>query len=115
MLEVKGLEISISRGDTGSITITFTGQDIPPDGTVTLVCLNKTLDSCPIWEKKIPIENGRVTIPLYSEDTRGLSRGDYVWCLRLMYEDGDIYTPMKKPEKFIILPANGEPGDLNAE
>ena len=113
MLITDGLKISINRGDTGTITITFTGQDAPPDGTVALVTLQKTLDSEEtIWEKRIELANSRVTIMLLHEDTN-LTRGRYLWCLRLLYENGDIYTPMETPQVFEILAANGEPGDGN--
>lgn len=116
MLDVNGLKILLSRGDTGSITITFTGQDTPPDGTIALVTLQKTLDSEePIWGKELPVSGGRVTIPFLSGDTVNLSRGMYCWCLRLLYENGDVYTPMEKPQEFEILPANGEPGDRNGD
>lgn len=115
MLEVNGLKISVSRGDTGSITVTFTGQDTPPDGTIALVVLQKTVDSeSPLWEKNLSIENGRVTIPFYPEDTN-FRYGAYCWCLRLLYANGDVYTPMDRPQAFEILPANGEPGEVNGE
>lgn len=115
MLEVNGLKISVSRGDTGSITVTFTGQDTPPDGTIALVVLQKTLDSeKQIWEKELAVASGHVTIPFYTEDTN-LTRGMYCWCLRLLYVNGDVYTPMEKPQEFEILPANGEPGEHNGE
>lgn len=111
MLNVEGLKISISRGDTGSITVTFTGQDTPPDGTIAQVTLQKTIDSeDQIWEKRLTVSSGRVTIPFYTEDTN-LTRGKYCWCLRLLYANGDVYTPMEEPQVFIILAANGEPGD----
>lgn len=113
MLNTDNLKISISRGDTGTITITFTGQDAPPDGTVALVTLQKTLDSEEtIWEKRIQVENSRVTIMLLHDDTNH-TRGKYLWCLRLLYANGDIYTPMEAPQTFEILAANGEPGDGN--
>ena len=111
MLNTDGLRIAISRGDTGTITITFTGQDAPPDGTIALVTMQKTLDSeAPIWEKRLPVENSRVTIMLLHEDTNQ-TRGKYLWCLRLLYANGDVYTPMETPQVFEILAANGEPGD----
>lgn len=115
MLEVNGLKISVSRGDTGSITVTFTGQDTPPDGTIALVVLQKTLDSPePVWEKRLEIASGRVTIPFYTEDTNH-PHGRYYWCLRLLYANGDVYTPMERPQVLDILPASGEPGDPNGE
>lgn len=107
MLTVDGLKISVSRGDTGSITVTFTGEDTPPDGTIAKVALQKAVNSeSPLWEKLLTIDSGRVTIPLFSNDTDYLS-GLYCWCLRLLYENGDVYTPMVKPQDFRILPVAG--------
>lgn len=107
MLSVDGLKISISRGDTGSITVTFTGQDVPADGVIAKVTLQKTVDSDPIWDKLLTVANGRITIQFYSEDT-DYPRGDYVWCLRLLYGNGDVYTPMNRPQPFVILASGGD-------
>ena len=108
MLETDGLKISLNRGDTGTITITFTGQDVPEDGTKVKIALQKTLDSEePLWEKILTVASGRVVVPFYSRDSE-YSRGEYVWCLRLLYANGDVWTPMKKPQPFIILPVAGD-------
>ena len=108
MLQTDGLKILVSRGDTGSITVTFTGEDIPSDGTVAKVALQKTLDSEePIWVKFLAVSSGRVTIPFFIKDT-DYQRGLYFWCLRLLYENGDVYTPMDKPQEFRILAVAGD-------
>lgn len=116
MLIVDGLKISISRGDTGSITITFTGQDVPEDGTVAQVSLYKSPDTDALWVKELTVESGRVTIPFLTEDS-DYARGQYYWCLRLLYANGDIYTPMEKPQEFIILPSgtHATGGDTDGE
>lgn len=107
MLELDELKISIHQGDTGTIGVTFTGNDIPEDGTIAKVSMQKTLDSEePLWSKYLEIEDGSVTIPLFTEDS-DYAYGTYFWCLRLLYADGDVYTPMK-PQKFVILPAVGD-------
>lgn len=101
MLELNGLNIEISKGDTGSIRVTFVGTDVPEDGTIALVSLkNATNDDEPIWEKAIQVVNSGCVIPLLHEDT-SLPFGTYKWDLRLIYGDGGIYTPMK-PAKFIV-------------
>ena len=113
MLIVEGLKISISRGDTGTITVTFTGQDVPPDGTIAQVCMQQTQDSEePLWEKNLTVSSGRVTIPLMKENSE-YPRGKYVWVLRLLYANGDRYTPMEKPQEFVILPAGAGSGDAD--
>lgn len=112
MLEVDGLKISISRGDTGSVTVTFTGEDTPADGTVAQIELMRTMDSPdPLWVKQLTVSSGRVTIPFFAEDS-DYPRGMYCWILRLLYENGDRWTPMDKPKEFRILPAGtGTGGD----
>lgn len=113
MIEVDGLKISASQGDTGSVTITFTGQDVPPDGTRFRMTLKKTIDSeAPVWEKTIAISGGRVTIPFYEQDTN-LGRGQYFWIPRLLYENGDRWTPVEELPEFIILPSDGKAGDTD--
>jgi len=109
MLSVDGLKIYISRGDTGSINVTFTGADAPDDTVVALVVLQKAgYSSESIWEKRIPVSNAQIVIPFYIEDTNNLAYGEYAWILRLLYEDGSVYTPMERYEKFIIQPAGGD-------
>lgn len=108
MLILDGLKIFINRGDTGGITITFTGEDIPDDNTLAKVALQKTLDSEePIWEKLLPVVNGQTTIGFQTEDT-DLPYGKYFWCLRLLYANGDVYTPMKRPQEFNVLAVVGD-------
>lgn len=107
MLKIDGLKILITRGDTGALNITFTGEDVPPDGTHVKVALQKTLDSEePLWEKILTVASSQVTIPFATRDTE-YPYGKYFWCLRLLYENGDVYTPMEKPQEFQILPVVG--------
>ena len=102
MMELNGLNIEISKGDTGSIRVTFTGQDVPEDGTIALVSVKSCAnEEEPIWEKRIPVANAGCVIQLLHEDT-SLPFGIYKWDLRLIYNDGGIYTPMK-PAKFIVV------------
>ena len=116
MLEVNGLKISISRGDTGSITVTFTGEDAPADGTIAQVELMRTMDSPdPLWVKQLEVVNSMVTIPFTAADS-DYPRGMYCWILRLLYANGDRWTPMEKPQEFRILPAGtGAGGDGGGE
>ena len=108
MLDVNNLNILISRGDTGSITITLQGDDVPDDTTEALFVLQRTNDSeTPIWEKRLAVHDGQVVVPFETADTIGLIRGEYRWILRLLYEDGSVYTPMEQFAKFTVLAANG--------
>ena len=107
MLDLKGLNIFVSKGDTGNITVTFTGEDTPPDNTIALVTVKKTADREEhIWEKELTVTNARVVIPLRTVDT-DLAYGRYYWDLRLLYDNGDVYTPMK-PAEFRVVETIGD-------
>ena len=109
MLNLDGLNIEVTRGDTGSIRITFIGEDIPEDGTIALVTVKKAADTEEIWSKRIEVENGGCVIPLTQESTT-LDYGQYRWDLRLIYEDGAVYTPMP-PAKYTITTVIGDASD----
>ena len=108
VLETEKLKISISKGDTGTITLTFTGEDVPDDTVTALVTLRENVDSPEfIWEKRLPISEGVCTVSLGIDDTN-LPYGKYAWDVRLLYETGEIYTPMR-PAEFRIVEVVGEP------
>lgn len=108
MLETDKLRICVSKGDTGTITLNFTGEDVPDNTVTALVTLRKSVDSPePIWEKRLPIEDGACVIPLGRENTN-IPYGKYAWDVRLLYESGEVYTPMK-PAEFRIVEVVGEP------
>lgn len=109
MLDVKGLKIWLSRGDTGSVTVTFTGTDVPDDTVTALIVFQRGETSEEsIWEKRIRVSSAQVVIPFATYDTNDLAPGKYKWILRLLYEDGSVYTPMEKYEDFTVCPAGGD-------
>ena len=106
MFAVDGKNVTISKGDTGTLTITLT-RDVPADGTTALVTLRKNINMVDaVWEKRIPVENGVVIIPLTSEDTN-IPWFDYWWDIRLLYENGDIYT-LFEPALFKVCGVVGD-------
>ena len=107
MLEVNKLKIEISKGDTGILTIRFTGEDIPPDDTTAFFTVRKNIDSeDKLIEKQLGISSGECVIPLTAADTN-LPYGKYWWDIRLLYDTGDIYTPMK-PAEFRVVEVVGD-------
>lgn len=106
MFKIEGTKIAISRGDTKSFTVTFK-NDVPPDGTIARVSMQKTISKDPnLWSKDIPVSGGAVTIDISSSDSN-YPFGEYVWDLRLLYQDGNIYTPIN-PSPFIIKGVVGD-------
>ena len=107
MFVVNGQSISITKGDTGTFTITFTGDDKPDDGTTVLVTLKKRKgDNEPVWEKELTVADSAVTVSLAIEDTN-LDFGTYWWDARILFSSEDVYTPMN-PASFKILEVVGD-------
>lgn len=107
MLNVKGLDIGVTKGDTGQFTITFSGDDAPENGCIILISLKKTKTSeqC-IWEKRMVVAENVVTVTLTSADTE-LPFGQYWWDARIIFRDGTVYTPML-PASFRVLEVVGD-------
>lgn len=106
MMNIDGQKISISRGDTGMFTITFTGDDAPEDNCTILVSLKKNRDSEEaIWKKRLTVNNYMVTVALNADDT-DQPFGQYWWDARILYRDGTVYTPMS-PASFKVLEVIG--------
>ena len=106
MFTVNGKDVVISKGDTGKITVTFTGE-VPENGTVALVTLRESVNKCEaVWEKRVAVHDGVIVIDLSSEDT-DIPFFSYVWDIRLIYENGDIYSPFP-PAKFTVCEVVGD-------
>lgn len=101
MLEVKGKTISVHRGDAGSFTITFTGEDKPADGVKVLFSIKRanTRDAPVVRSKEITVGESKAEVSLTREDT-ALAVGTYYWDVCIMWPDRP-WTPMD-PEPFII-------------
>lgn len=106
MLAVNGEDITISKGDTGTITVTFSGE-VPDNNTVALVTVRENVNKCrAVWEKRLAVYDGAIIINLLSEDT-DIPFNTYVWDIRLIYENGDIYSPFM-PAKFTVCEVVGD-------
>lgn len=99
MFNIDDLNITISRGDTASLEITFEG-DVPASGDLVVMSLKSSIRSTEtIWEKSGTCTDGTIIFSLESEDTASLDFGTYYWDLRIFYSDGQITTPF--PPKSI--------------
>lgn len=110
MIKIVGRKISITRGDCRPFTISFSGVDAPNDGTEVLFTVKKTSGHADaVIEKRIPIEDGKVTIHIMNEDTKHLSFGDYEWDIRFpdLFGENEPYTPME-PAAFKIASVIGD-------
>lgn len=102
MFSINDLNISITRGDTASIEITFEG-DIPTDGDLVVMSLKRTTSiKTPIWEKTGECEDGTIIFNISSDDTKDLPFGTYAWDIRIFYKDGQVTSPFK-PKDFKVM------------
>ena len=113
MFTVDGLNITITRGDTGTLEIVFTGdRPLAANRDTVIAALKKTASrKDAIWEKTlIETETGtgesgaysKYELELESSDTESLSFGAYCWDFRILYGDGQITTPFRKPAVFTV-------------
>lgn len=108
MFDVKGTQIMCSRQDTGTFTVTFTGDDAPADGTIVLVSLKTTpkKEAKVIWEKRLTVVNSKITVHIGKTDS-DLKEGAYWWDARILFDDAEEpYTPME-PALFRVLEVVG--------
>lgn len=101
MLEVKGKTISVHRGDAGSFTITFTGDDKPDDGVKVLFSVKraKAKDAKVVFSRELTVAENAVEVSLTREDT-AIAEGTYFWDVCILWTERP-WTPMD-PEPFIV-------------
>ena len=101
MLEAKGRTILVHRGDAGSFTITFTGNDKPDDGVAVLFSIKraKAKNAQVIMSRELTVEDSAVEVDLTREDT-AIAEGTYFWDVCILWTDRP-WTPMD-PEPLII-------------
>lgn len=95
--------ISLTRGDTATLELTFTGDAPEEDDTVIAALKISANRKDAIWEKEIARqEDGTYLLTIDSADTVNLPFGRYFWDLRIIYSDGQITTPFL-PKLFRVL------------
>lgn len=102
MFMIDNLNITITRGDTATMELTFEG-DAPESGDTVAMALKTGVNKqAPIWEKSgSPDSEGVVRFDIGVGDTAGLPFGTYWWDLRVFYADGQVTTPFA-PRRFVI-------------
>lgn len=109
MISIDGQSITISRGDCQPFTITFTGDDVPKEGTEVLFTVKKNSGHLiPVIEKRIPIRDNTITVELLNADTKDLPFGDYEWDIRIpdLFGQNEPFTPID-PQPFVIAKVIG--------
>lgn len=100
MFILDDLNITLSRGDTATLDLTFSG-DVPQAGdTVVMSLKTSPNDKKPKWEKVVK-GAPTVSFEIDSADTAGLPFGTYYWDARIFYQNGNVTTPFP-PKKFVV-------------
>lgn len=109
MVEVNGTTITITKGDTGFITVGIRNADgtpyTPAEGDVIRFAMKKNYsDATPLIEKNIPLDT--MILRLDPEDTKDLEagpgRGKYKYDIELTRVDGQVDTFIPRAD-FIVL------------
>ena len=102
MLQVQGTNISMIRGDTGTIDVNISANGVPYqilDTDKIVFSVKKSYDTDAYAIQKTA-EIGK--IKLLHTDTNELSTGNYVWDIQITTTNGDVATI--GPGKLKILP-----------
>ena len=107
MFSIQNLGISLTRGDTAALELTFTSDepnDVPGPADLVVMALKTSPRAAEAkWEKQAnPDAEGKVQFDFAVEDTAQLPFGTYWWDVRIFYADGAVVTPIA-PHKFAVL------------
>lgn len=98
MFSIDGKNIELTRGDSFSFSMTFTGR-ILPVGTQALFTLKKRVrDETAVIEKTVSVTDNAAAVHLVPADTAELATGTYFWDMRVLIpgDDGmEVRTPME--------------------
>ena len=102
MLQVQGTNISMIRGDTGTIDVNISANGVPYqilDTDKIVFSVKKSYDTDAYALQKT-VESGK--IKLMHTDTNELSTGNYVWDMQITTTNGDVATI--GPGRLNVLP-----------
>ena len=102
---INGTNISMTRGDTESITVTLDDGIGFVEGDIIelTVRVNPSSSNVELYKKVTEFDEGKARIEIRSEDTEGLIFRSYVYDVQLTRANGGIHTIIK-PSMFEILP-----------
>lgn len=90
MFSIEGTKISLSRGDTGSFTITAEGYEFAEEDRALFSV--KSVSGAIVIQRVYELTDGAFRVDFYNQDTDTLSPGAYTWDVRYVihpYYDGE--------------------------
>ena len=102
---INGTNISMTRGDTESMTVTLDDGIGFVEGDIIelTVRVNPSSSNVELYKKVTEFDEGKARIEIRSEDTEGLVFRSYVYDVQLTRANGGVCTIIK-PAIFEILP-----------
>lgn len=119
MNRINGYDIEVTKGDSLTLRLTFTGRDIPAGTEGQFTVKKRPRDTEALVEKAVTVgTDGNVTLLLTPEDT-SLSAGTYFWDMRVMVPGtegmpSEVITPMEYAA-FQVLDAIGDGFEITVE
>jgi len=109
MVNINGLDITLTRGDSLNLRVDLEGRDLP-EGSIAEMTVKRSVRSRSVLLRKTFDASGEtIGIQLAPQET-SLLPGAYVWDVRLLIPLAgggcEVYTPMEYAA-FVIVPAVG--------
>ena len=105
MLDMCGLDMRISQGDTAVIHIVLENEQTLENALAVVTLKRNVGDRICLWEKRIEVENNQIELPLTKADTN-LPARMYWWDIRLIMGDA-VQTPFGT-HRFEVVEAIGD-------
>lgn len=101
---VNGTKISMTRGDSESITITCAERPFKQGDTIAFTVKENVYQTEHKIQKTVKeFADGKAVVEILPEDTRNLKFHAYIYDIQLTGADGSVKTIIK-PSEFNILP-----------
>lgn len=113
MFTIDGKNIELTRGDSFSFTMTFTGRTLPVGCTALFTVKKRVKDDTPVIEKTIAVSDNKAAVFLYPEDTAELSAGTYFWDMRVMIPNAEGSIEVRTPMEYASFQLLEVVGDAN--
>lgn len=97
-MKVNGTNLSMTRGDSESISVTISGYDIQPGDFLEMTVRQRTASPVVLYKKVTEFSENKALISITPEETSDLSVGNYVYDLQLTF--GGTVKTIVKPSKF---------------
>lgn len=109
MYRINGYDVEITRGDSLTLRVLFSGRDLPEGTDAVFTLKSRPRDSAHLLQKRFDASDGQAVLTLAPQET-DLPPRTYYWDLRLQIPQDaggyEVYTPMEYAA-FTVLQAIG--------